>query len=366
MRDKQPVREIVARTRDHWDRPETRPSVRQNFDKVSKCRTAALGAEIYASETEQKLVPHTCKSRACPSCGHRATELWQEELEAALPDVRYAGVVLTMPNVFWPIFQQNRHLLHDLPAVGAAAIRQWVKARYGVRVLIMVVQQTFGGRLNFYPHLHVLVSAGGLQESECRWIAPLRFNKLELMRMWRFAVVTYLWEALQTNVLRSHGTPEELKTVLKMQYKREWNIFIGRSMSKAQFLRYGGRYIRRPPIAQHRLEKITDREVQYLAKDTKEKRMVRIRYSNEEFVATLAEHVPDRYRHAMRYFELLAPRSKRRTSAALFALLRQKKHPRPARLSWAESLRRDFGVDPLIDKGGQPMHWVGRLNPLCQ
>src|SRR5258708_21378856 len=83
---------------------------------------------------------------------------------------------------------------------------------------------------------------------------------------------------------------------------------------------------------------------------------VAIRYWNEEFVDTVKERVPDRYRHAMRYFGLLAPRFKDRTSAALFALLKQERRPRSPRLSWANSLRRHFGIDPLIDSLGQPMY----------
>jgi len=268
-----------------------------------------------------------------------------------------------MPDRLWPIFQQNRHLLHDLAALGAAVIQQWVKARYGVRVLIMVVQHTFGRRLNFHPHLHILVSAGGLRESEGRWFTPLRFDRDPLMHMWRYAVITYLREALKAKVLTSDLGAEDLKAVLKTQYERWWDIDIAGFMSKAQFLRYAGRYIRRPPIAQHRFAEITDREVQFWRKDLKQKRQVLARYSIEEFVATLAEHVLDRYRHAIRYFGLLAPGSKRQTSAALFALLGQEKRRRPQRLSWANSLRKHFGVDPLVDSGGQPMHWVGRLNP---
>ncbi|MFZ3210829.1 MAG: transposase [Terriglobales bacterium] len=362
MRYKQPLKQILATTRVHWDRPETRPAVRQNFEKMINCRTPALGAEVYASKTEEKLVYHTCKSRACPSCGHRATQLWQREQWIALPDVPFAGLVFTMPNVLWPIFQQNRHLLHDLAALGAAVIQQWVKARYGVRVLIMVVQHTFGRCLNFHPHLHILVSAGGLRESEGRWITPLRFDRDALMHMWRYAVITYLREASKAKVLTSDLAAEDLQAVLKTQYERWWNIDIAGFMSKAQFLRYAGRYIRWPPIAQHRFAEITDREVQFRRKDLKQKRQVITWYSIEEFVATLAEHVLDRYRHAIRYFWLLAPGSKRRTSAALFALLGQEKRRRPQRLSWANSLRKHFGVDPLVDSGGQPMHWVGRLN----
>jgi hypothetical protein len=86
-------------------------------------------------------------------------------------------------------------------------------------------------------------------------------------------------------------------------------------------------------------------------------------YSPGDFVALLAEHVPDRYRHAVRYFGLLAPRSKRRTAAAIFLLLGLQRRPRPRRLGWAYSVRRDFGADLLIDSRGQPMRWVGRLEP---
>jgi hypothetical protein len=71
--------------------------------------------------------------------------------------------------------------------------------------------------------------------------------------------------------------------------------------------------------------------------------------------------VPDRYRHAIRHFGLLAPRTKGRTSAAVFALLGQQRRRPPHRLSWANSLKKHFGVDPLVDGAGQPMHWVRRL-----
>ncbi len=69
--------------------------------------------------------------------------------------------------------------------------------------------------------------------------------------------------------------------------------------------------------------------------------------------------------HGMRYFGLLAPRRKGQTFAALFALLRQEKRPRPPRLSWANSLRKHFGVDPLVDSEGRTMHWTGRLTPVA-
>lgn len=352
MRCREPLKQILIDTQDYWHHPGTRPAVSENFSRVINCRTPALGAEVFASASEEKLVYHTCESRACPSCGHRAALLWQREQWAALPEIRYAGITLTMPKVLWSIFQQNRHLLHDLPSLGAAVIQQWVKVKFGASVLIMVIPHTFGARLNFNSHLHILVSAGGLNASDRAWTPRLYFDRKKLMPMWRFAVITFLREALKAGVLTSNVHPGHLKAVLAREY-RWWSTHVDYFQSKEHFLRYAGRYARRPPIAQHRFEEITDSTIRFSLKDKRLKRRVSSECSPAEFVALLGEHVPDPYRHAVRYFGLLAPRSKARSSAAIFLLLGQQHRSRPRRLGWAYSVRRDFGVDPLIDSHGQ-------------
>ena len=102
-----------------------------------------------------------------------------------------------------------------------------------------------------------------------------------------------------------------------------------------------------------------DNHVEYLAKDTRLKQFIRKRYTTEEFVDLLIQHVPLHGRHAMRYFGLLGPRSKARTWAALFVLLKQKQRPHPRRLGWRWLRLRTFGIDPLLDSFGQPMYGVG-------
>lgn len=364
MSREHPIKQILLETRAYWDHQGTPDRVRENFLRIIECGTIALGAEIYASETESKLVFHTCKSRFCTSCGQRATEAWQEDLEAILPDVPYIGITLTMPMEFRTILQQNRDLLQCVPAMGAEAIIQWAKARYGVRLLVLVVQQTFGGLLNFVPHLHVMVSAGGLMDSKSRWIHRLKFDEAELMRAWRFALIALLAEARERSVLRSRLSDEELLDMFATQYKRSWNVFISRNGSKAYRLKHDGRYIRRPPIAEHRLTRVGNHEVEYLAKDTKTKQFVLKRYTNEEFVKVLMQHVPDRGRHAMRYFGLLSPRSKARLWVAIFVLLNQQQRPHPRRLSWRWLRIKTFGTDPLLDSLGRLMQRVGRQAPV--
>lgn len=187
------MKQILVDGRDLWDHDGTRPCVRESFSKMIGCRTPALGWQIYASETEERRVYHTCKDRSCPSCGYRATLQWQEEQRTQLPDIPYSGLVFTMPAEFWQIFKENRHLLHDVPTLGSEAVLHWVKEQYGVQPLIVVVQHTFGRHLNFNAHLHMLVSAGGLSQPESRWVRGLNLNPVGLMKMWRHAVIIYAW-----------------------------------------------------------------------------------------------------------------------------------------------------------------------------
>ena len=100
-----------------------------------------------------------------------------------------------------------------------------------------------------------------------------------------------------------------------------------------------------------------------MTKDTRSKRTVETTYTPAEFLSTLAHHVPDRYRHNVRYFGLLAPRVKSQTHDAVFVLLGQERLGKPRRLWWAASLQNSFGVDPLLDRDGQRMRWRRREPP---
>ncbi len=357
------LKRVLEMHRSIWDDEKTRASVREAFAKVIDCGTDALGAEVFASETEERIVYHTCKSRACPSCGHQATRAWQRDQWRELPEIPYAHVTLTMPDRLWPLFQHNRHLLHDLPVLGAQVLQQWARQKYGIRLLIVVIPHTFGRHLNFNSHLHILVSGGGLREDGTQWDAAARLDRKALMPMWRYAVITLLREAACAGVLQTDMDRGALLRLLTTQYERWWNIDIKRFRSKKQFLGYAGRYARRPPIAQHRFRAIDRQEIRFVTKDTRTKRKVETTYTPADFVAALADHVPDRYLHNVRYFGLLAPRVKSQTHDAVFAVLGQKRLGKPRRLRWATSLQKSFGVDPVLDRHGERMYWTHRMPP---
>ena len=269
-----------------------------------------------------------------------------------------------MPDLLWPLFQRNRHLLHDLPVLGADVLQQWVRQKYGIRLMIVVIPHTFGRHLNFNCHLHILVSEGGLSEDGARWHESASFDREALMQMWRYAVITLLRGAARRGVLDTDMPRRALLQLLKEQYERWWNINIQRFRSKKQFLGYAGRYARRPPIAQHRFRKIDGQEIRFVTKDTRTKQMVETTYTPAEFLTTLADHIPDRYRHNIRYFGLLAPRVKCQTHNAVFSLLGQQRLGKPKPLRWAASLKKSFGIDPLVDSEGRRMRWARRMPPV--
>ena len=363
MKYHDPLRQILSQTLPHWDRSQTRPSVRWAFNRTLQCRTPELGAEVYGSESEERIFYHTCKSRSCSSCGHRATLHWQRSWWAALPEVPYKGITLTMPKELWPLFRDNPHLAKALSALAAAAIQARVSAKYGLQVGVIAILHTFNGQLEFNSHVHTMVTGGGLDGSSDGWISRVFYERDPLMQAWRRAVIALLRAALQAGQLRTTLPIDQTEALLAEQENRWWSIKIQSFKSKERFLRYAGRYVRRPPIAQHRITRIGERAVTFWYKDKKLRRRVSVQCPLEEFVDRWALHIPERYQHAVRCFGLFAPRPVRQTSAAVFLILGQEQRQRPKPRRWADSLKRDFGHDPLLDHNGQRMTWRRRIAP---
>jgi Putative transposase len=211
-----------------------------------------------------------------------------------------------------------------------------------------------------------LVSAGGFNAASIRWIHDLHFSRdeyrHELMLAWRLALIAYLEAAVSAEALRSALNSNELLQILETERRRSWNIFISRKVPKSIVINHIGRYIRKPPIAQYRLTRLNEAEVQYLAKDTRKRCLTPVTYTNKELLALLIPHVADRYCNSMRYFGLLAPRSKR-LLPVVFDLLNQEQQSKPHRLSYAAALKRTFGINPFIGRDGSLLQRVGRIEP---
>ena len=360
MRYRHPLKRILRENRSLWDVGSTRPAVRGAFNKALECGTAALGAEVYSSDAEERVVFHTCKGRACSSCGARATSRWQRERWAALPDVNYKGITFTMPAVLWPLFRERR-LARLLSVLAAKTIEAWVRAKFGARVGVITILHTFNGRLDFNAHVHLMVTAGGLEASGA-WRSSVYYDVDALTHYWRKGVIRLLRTSLRLGIIRTDLSAQQVEETLVREENRWWSVKLQSLGSKDHFLRYAGRYARRPPIAQRRITGISKQEIMFWAKDRKQRRQIIMRRTPGEFLAAWMQHIPERYEHAVRSFGLFGPRANR-TNLAVFTILGQSPRQRPSTLKWALAIKRDFGWDPLLDCKGNHMRWNRRIPP---
>jgi len=104
MNVKQPLKQILSATRSHWDHPETRPAVRENFEKMINCRTPALGAEVFARSMIAVTIP--CSPRvSCDDHGYCAT--WLTSLGVATIRARIFAARESLPEPL-PSYQRSR------------------------------------------------------------------------------------------------------------------------------------------------------------------------------------------------------------------------------------------------------------------
>ena len=262
---------------------------------------------------------------------------------------------------FGGYFRKNRALADALPILAAGAIKALITAKYGLRTGIIAFLHTFNGRLEFNSHVHTMVTAGGWKALSGCWVPSVYYHPEILMRLWRGAVLELLRAALRAGVLQRDGF-DEMEAMLDKQ-ERWWSVNIKSIDSIEHFFQYSGRYVRRPVIAQRRITHIDEQTVQFWAKDKRSGEIVHILRTLKEFIDLWSQHILKRYKHAVRYFGLFAPRTMNKMLERIFAVIGHERQPRPTPPRWADSLSRNFGRHPLQLGTGQLLHWARRLEP---
>jgi hypothetical protein len=172
-----------------------------------------------------------------------------------------------MLDTLWPLFARNPRLCRKLPEIAARVIGSYARVHYGAEVDVMAVLHTFNAELRFNSHVHALVTAGGLQTSTASgWRPQIFFVRDKLMRIWQRLVIALLRGALDAGQFDLGIGRDELEDLLQHEKKRGWIVHVQAFYGKEHFLRYAGRYVRRPPIAQWRILAIEDGFVRFWCK----------------------------------------------------------------------------------------------------
>ena len=146
---------------------------------IENCRTAALGGHVARCQdcAYTTIAYNSCRNRHCPKCQGAAAREWMAEREAELLPVPYFHVVFTLPSAIGDIAYQNKAVIYDLLFKVAAETMLTIAAdpaHLGARIGITAVLHTWGSAMTHHPHVHMIVSGGGISRDGSRWVSCRR------------------------------------------------------------------------------------------------------------------------------------------------------------------------------------------------
>ena len=293
--------------------------------RLCACRTAALGGHVDACDAcgTVRISYNSCRDRHCPKCQTtRQIEWVQSRLTRLLP-TPYFHVVFTLPEQLQPLGLKNRRIVYDLLFRAASQTLLELAAdprRLGAQIGFTAVLHTWGQNLLFHPHLHCVVTGGGLSPDGERWVAgradyflPVRV----LGQLFRGKFLAGLKAAYQggqltlTGSVESLGAPQEFRRLLGALYRQRWVVYAKPPFGGAeQVYRYLGRYTHRVAISNGRLVSLKQGRVTFHYKDyadgARRKEMI---LDADEFIRRFLLHVLPKGFVRIRHYGLLAARN---------------------------------------------------------
>jgi hypothetical protein len=174
----------------------------------------------------------------------------------------------------------------------------------------VAVLHTWTQTLNYHPHIHMLVPAGGITEDQMEWIESRRnfFAPLKVVGLiFRGCLSTLLEKGIRTGEIT---IPEnESWNQLKNQiYRKNWIIYAEKPRGGVQsVLNYLGRYAHRVAISNSRITEINNDQVSFRYKDNKNHGSQRIMTIHPvEFIRRFMMHILPNNFYKIRYFGVLA------------------------------------------------------------
>lgn len=321
---------------------------------IVSCRTPLLGGHLQVCDHCGRETPfyNSCRNRHCPKCQSLEQTRWVEAQARSLLPVEYFHLVFTVPTALHPFFLADRRGSYALLFEAALeTLHDVCRHRLGAVPGTIAVLHTWTQTLAFHPHLHCIVTGGGLSTSRDRWIAsrpgflvPVRI----LSRVFRGKLLDCLHRALQA---RTSGVGAPLgQRLIRQAASKEWVVYSKPPMAgPAQVLRYLGRYTHRIAIGNERLVALNEGRVTFRYRDRKQGRVKKLlTLEAPAFVQRFLQHVLPRGFVRVRHFGFQANGCRTRLIARARQLLQTPASPQPdntQRESWRDLYRRLTGRD---------------------
>jgi hypothetical protein len=362
------------------------PEQRKAMADITRCRTAGLGGHVDTCDQDcgfTRISYNSCRNRHCPKCQSLNQAKWLETRKERILPTHYFHMVITLPHDLNPLILQNKEVLYPLLFQTASHALQKLALGYPrlqAQLGFTAVLHTWDQDLQFHPHLHLVVTGGGLDPSAQRWV-PAKNSFLvpvkALSQIVRGMFLDALRETFHQVKLSFRGNTEGLKEestfdrFLKKLRRQKWVVYSKKPFDGAQHVyAYLSRYTHRVAISNHRLVNCQNGQVTFKARNNQSPENPRqVTLPAEEFIRRFLLHVlPSGFVKIRHYGLLSSANAKTKLETARTLILQMKsadqnaqppaKHPTGKEIqpqTWQELLFHLTGINlktcPKCKKG---------------
>ena len=361
------IQEILNKGLDEYLEKHKVVGYKQKVIKAIKdCKTEKLGAHKYVCDEcgHEEIAYNTCRNRHCPNCQFGKKLKWIEARKSEVLNIKYYHVVFTIPSEIYTVVLQNQEKMYKILFKASAETLQELAGdeKYlGAEIGFFSILHTWGQNLMYHPHIHCVVTGGGLTEAE-KWKEKEEdfFIPVKVMsRKFRGKFLSYM----KNEKLKYYGEneyleyPENYDNLMQSMYNKEWVVYCKEPFKNAEsVIQYLGRYTHRVAISNERILKVEDDKVTFKWRDYKDNnKMKEMTITIEEFIRRFLIHILPPKFMKIRYYGILGNRNKKKKLLKCKILTRTKVEENNKKLPILELLKKtlgkDFNLCPHCKKG---------------
>lgn len=265
-----------------------------NVSRMLKCKTWDLGYAIFKCPDcgNEKIVPHTCKSRMCSSCGNKYNKQRETSIFSKLFKCKHRHVVFTIPDELRVYFRQDRKRFNYLFKAASITVNYWIKEKYKKKDIIpayISILHTFGRSLIFNPHIHMILMDGGISNKYKEFIKVDFFSYPSFRKRFMKVLLDMLEEDIGKNEFR------KVKNEMYLKHKEGFYVFAPPSKFKSytDLIKYVCRYVARPVMAESRIIDYDGEFVTFWYQRHNDDLIIIEKIHAFEFISRLIIHIPD-------------------------------------------------------------------------
>lgn len=280
---------------------------------ISRCHTPELGFHSDQCEScgETTLYYNSCRNSCCPECMAVDREIWADKQLQNTFNTRYFHIVFTLPDTLNSLCLLDPKFMYGLlfSAVSSTLLTLSADPKYlGARPGFVCVLHTWGQNLSLHPHLHTIITGGGItnddewKTSRKKFFIPVKV----LSRIFRGKFLSGLKSGFNRSKLKD---PIGFQKVIDECYSKDWVVYAKKPMdSPRSAVKYLSRYTNRIAISNGRILSSENGKVSFRYKDYKDHNKLKVMTLDEkEFIRRYLLHILPPNFVRIRYYGILAP-----------------------------------------------------------